>query len=176
VINITPEQYESHLKQAAAKDAPGRLQMEMGGSGTAKASFQNAAEDDVEITSAEWSATGPIVVTPDDEDPTSAKLTPTGLGPATVTVNAQTDHGSAQTSTDVMVIEKIGAPVGGTIEITVEPAPEGAGVPAGSAGQILPVPAPAPDRDVQNKVPPAQVLAQPTPQPQPQSESQPQPE
>jgi hypothetical protein len=94
--------------------------MEMGGSGTAKASFKDAADGDVAITSAEWSSTGPITVEAVEDDPTSAKITPTGVGPATVTVNAATENGSAQASTDVMVIEKIGAPVAGTIEITVQ--------------------------------------------------------
>jgi hypothetical protein len=124
VIALTPEQHEARLRQAdtlaAAKDAPPRPQMEMGGSGTAKASFKDAADGDVAITAAEWSSTGPITVEADKDDPTSAKLTPTGLGPATVTATVQTANGSAQASTDVMVIEKIGAPVAGTIEITVE--------------------------------------------------------
>jgi hypothetical protein len=130
VIALTPEQHEARLRQAesqaAAKDAPPRPQMEMGGSGTAKVSFKDAAGGDVAVTGAEWSATGPVTIEADEADPTSAKLTPTGLGPATVTATVQTANGSAQASTDVMVIEKIGAPVTGTIEITVAPpaAPE----------------------------------------------------
>src|ERR1700746_1543767 len=85
VINLTPEQYESHLKQVEVKEAPPRAQMEMGGSGTAKVSFKDAAGGDVAVTSSTWSATGAMTVTPDEADLTSAKLTPTGLGPATVT-------------------------------------------------------------------------------------------
>lgn len=128
VIALTPEQHEARLRQAesraAVKDAPPRPQMEMGGTGTAKVSFKDAAGGDVAVTSAEWSATGPITVTPDDADPpdpTIAKLVPTGSGPVTVTAIGQTANGSAQASTDLMVIEKIGAPVSGTVEITVAP-------------------------------------------------------
>jgi hypothetical protein len=119
VISLTPEQYDARLRQVASapKDAPPRPQMEMGGSGTAKASFKDAAGGDVVITSTEWSATGPITVTADEADPTSAKIVPTGPGPATVTAT----NGLAQAHAEVMVIEKIGAPVTGTIEIAVEP-------------------------------------------------------
>src|SRR4029077_19418739 len=78
MIAITPEQYESHLKhaatRAAVKEAGPRPQMEMGGTGTAKASFKDAADGDVEITSTEWSATGPVTVTADENDPTSANI------------------------------------------------------------------------------------------------------
>jgi hypothetical protein len=121
VINLTPEQYESHLKQVEVKDAPPRPQMEMGGSGTATVHFHDAAGGDVAITSTAWSATGAMTVTPDETDPASAKLTPTGLGPATVTAIVSTANGSAQAHAEVMVIDKIGAPVTGTIEITVAP-------------------------------------------------------
>jgi hypothetical protein len=130
VIALTPEQHEARLRQAetlaAAKDAPPRPQIEMGGSGTVKVSFKDAVGGDVAVTSSEWSATGPVTVTPVEDDPTSAKVVPTGVGPATVTAIGQTETGSAQASTDLMVIEKIGAPVAGTIEVTVEPpaAPE----------------------------------------------------
>jgi hypothetical protein len=121
VINLTPEQYESHLKTVAPTDAPPRPQMEMGGSGTAKVSFKDAAGGDVAVTSSAWSATGAMTVMPDETDPTSAKLTPTGLGPATVTATGYTATGSAQAHAEVMVIEKAGAPVTGTIVITVAP-------------------------------------------------------
>lgn len=120
VVNLTPTQYEEHLK--AAKDAgTPRQQMEMGGSGTAKAAFKDAAGADVEITSTEWSATGPVTVTPDEADPTSAKLVPTGVGPATITATGATAEGSAQAYAEVMVIDKIGGPVAGEITLTVEP-------------------------------------------------------
>jgi hypothetical protein len=124
VISLTQEQYDARLGQVAAKEVPPRPQMEMGGSGTAKVSFKDAAGGDVAVTSTEWSATGPITVTPDDADPpdpTIAKLIPTGPGPVTVTAIGQTANGSAQASTDLMVIEKIGAPVSGTVEITIAP-------------------------------------------------------
>jgi hypothetical protein len=125
VVNLTPEQYEMHLKQAAAKEAP-RPQIEMGGSGTATVSFADAAGGAVEATAVEWSATGPVTVEADEENPTSAKITPTGLGPATVTAIVQAANGPVQAHADVVVTEKVGAPVTGTIEITVEapPAPE----------------------------------------------------
>ena len=116
-INLTPEQYEARLKAAKDVSAP-RLQMEMGGSGTAKVHFHDATGADIETAPAEWAATGPVTVTPDEADPTSAKLVPTGLGPATVTA---TVNGSVQAHAELMVIEKIGAPVGGTIEIVVQP-------------------------------------------------------
>jgi hypothetical protein len=119
VVSLTPEQYDARLRQVAStpKDAPPPSQMEMGGSGTAKASFKDAAGGDVAITSVEWSATGPITVTADEADPTSAKIVPTGLGSATVTAT----NGLAQAHAQLMVIEKVGAPVSGTIEITVAP-------------------------------------------------------
>lgn len=120
VVNLTPEQHAAHLKDAEAKETP-PPQMEMGGSGTAKASFKDAAGADVAITSTEWSSTGPVTVTADEADPASAKLVPTGLGPATVTATGTTEFGSSQASTSVMVIDKIGAPVSGAIEITVAP-------------------------------------------------------
>ena len=170
VINLTPEQYESQLRQGVPKEVPPRTQIEMGGSGTATVSFKDAADGDVAITSAVWSATGPVVVTADAENPASAKIVPMGLGPATVTVEAQSDNGSATAHTDLMVIDVAGAPVTGTIEIAVEAGSGEGGVSYQSAGQILPVPATAPPRDAAHAVPPAQVLAQPSPQPQPQEE------
>jgi hypothetical protein len=122
VINLTPEQYESRLKQVEAKDAPPRSQIEMGGSGTATVSFADATGGSVAITATEWSATGPVTVVADETDPASAKITPTGPGPATVTATVQTVNGSAQAHADVMVTEKVGAPVTGVIEITAQPA------------------------------------------------------
>lgn len=120
VVNLTPTQYEEHLKAAKDAGAP-RQQMEMGGSGTAKAAFKDAAGADVEVASVEWSATGPVTVTPDEEDPTSAKLAPTGVGPATITATGTTPDGSTQAYAEVMVIDKIGGPVAGEITLTVEP-------------------------------------------------------
>lgn len=120
VVNLTPEQHEAALKSAKDAETP-RPQMEMGGEGTAKVSFKDAAGTDVAVTSAEWSSTGPVTVTPDEADPASAKLVPTGLGPATVTAIGATEFGSSQASAEVMVIDKIGAPVSGAIEITVAP-------------------------------------------------------
>lgn len=115
VVSLTPEQYK-----VAATDAPPRPQLEMGGSGTAKASFQDAAGGDVKIDSSVWTSTGDVKVEADEKDPTHAKLTPVAPGPATVTVTATTATGSAQASTDLMVIDKIGAPVVGAISITVQ--------------------------------------------------------
>jgi hypothetical protein len=120
VVNLTPEQHETALKAAKDAQTP-RPQMEMGGSGTAKVSFTDAAGTAVAVTSAEWSATGPLTVTADEADPASAKLVPTGVGPATVTAVGTTEFGSSQASAEVMVIDKIGAPVSGAIEITVAP-------------------------------------------------------
>jgi hypothetical protein len=170
VINLTPEQYESHLKRAGAEDLPPRTQIEMGGSGTVKVSFKDAAGGNVKVDSVEWSVTGPITVTADDKDPTSAKLNPTGFGPATITAAASTAKGPAQTSADVMVINKIGAPVAGTIEIKAEPATdEGwlAAQPLIQGSQIMPVPEPGPPVRHAQTVPPAQTMSQPSTQPQP---------
>jgi hypothetical protein len=178
VINLTPEQYESYLQRGPIKAVPARTQMELGGSGTAKASFKDAADGDVEATAVEWSATGPVTVTADKDDPTSAKITPIGLGPANITAIAQTENGSAQTSIDVMVIARTSAPVAGTIEISVEPATDetrSAAAPLVQGSQIMPVPAPGPPTQQRQTVPPAQVMSQPTPQPQPQSEQDPPP-
>lgn len=104
----------------APEDAPSRPQMELGGSGTAKASFKDAAGGDVKIDSSVWSATGGVKVTADDKDPTSAKIEPTEIGPAMITVTATTADGSAETSQDLMVTEKVGKPVSGTIDIAVQ--------------------------------------------------------
>jgi len=113
-------------KQAKQQDAPStrnpddpppRPQMEMGGSGTANVHFHDATGADIETTAVEWSATGPVTVTPDEANPASAKLVPTGLGPATVTATVP----GAQAHVELMVIEKIGAPVNGEIELTIAP-------------------------------------------------------
>jgi hypothetical protein len=120
MVNITPEQHEAALKSAKDAETPcpqdgdGRLR-------DGEGELQGCVGADVAVTSSEWSATGPVTVTADEADPTSAKLVPTGLGPATVTATGTTEFGSAQASTDVMVIDKIGAPVSGAIEITVAP-------------------------------------------------------
>ena len=121
VVNLTPEQYEEHLKASRTAETP-RLQMEMGGSGTAAAVFKDAAGADVAVTAVEWSATGPVTVTPDEANPASATLAPTGLGSVTITAIGTTDAGgSAQAHADLMVIEKIGGPVAGEITLTVAP-------------------------------------------------------
>lgn len=120
VVNLTPEQHEAALKAARDADTP-RPQMEMGGSGTATVSFTDAAGAAVVVTSADWTATGPVVVTPDEANPLSAKLVPTGLGPATVTATGHAETGSAQAHAEVMVIEKVGGPIAGEIVITVAP-------------------------------------------------------
>lgn len=180
VINLTPEQYESHLKRATAKEAaPPRQQVELGGSGVARVHFHNAAGDETEVTSVEWSATGPVTVTPDEADMMSAKLVSTGLGPVTITATGNSVAGSTQAHVEVMVIANADAPVDGEIEITVEPPPPemrearkaGGGFSA-QGSQILPVPPPAPPHDRAQTVPPAQTMAQPSPQPQPQSQSE----
>ncbi len=175
VINITPEQYESQLRQGQVKtEVAPRVQIPMGGSGTATVSFQDSAGEDVQIKQVAWSATGPVTVVGDETNPTSAKITPVGLGPAHVTATGQSDKGSAEAHVEVMVIEPAGAPVGGTIEITAEPGSgEGEeGATFSYQGQTLPVPPPAPPKDAALRTPPAQVLAQPSPQPQPQEESE----
>lgn len=102
---------------------PERQKMEMGGSGTAKVSFKDALGGDVKVKSAQWSATGPVAVTPDAEDPTTAALFASGPGPVTLTAVGQTETGnSATATTEIMVIEK-DAPVEGTIEVSVKAAP-----------------------------------------------------
>lgn len=117
-INLTPEQYAAIPKP---DDAPPRPQIELGGTGTAKAAFKDAAGGDVKIDLATWEATGPVKVTPDEKDPATAKIETTGqLGPAMVTVTASTVDGSAQASQDLMVTEKVGKPVSGTIDIAVQ--------------------------------------------------------
>ena len=112
------EPHKADPKAGDPKDVPPPPQIEMGGSGTAKASFTDAVGGAVQITSSEWTSTGGVTVEADDKDPTSAKLTPTAPGPATVTVAATAATGSSQASTSVMVIDKVGAPVSGTIDIT----------------------------------------------------------
>lgn len=120
VINITPEQYESRLKQTAEDTRP---QMEVGGTGTAKVSFKDTLGADVVIASSEWTSTGPVTVTADDADPpdpTSAKLEATAPGRATIKAAVVSEGGaSAEAAVEVVVIET-GTPVAGTIEITVE--------------------------------------------------------
>jgi hypothetical protein len=123
VVNLTPEQYESHLKQTAEDTRP---QMEVGGSGIAKVSFKDMQGADVKIASSQWTSTGPVTVTPDDADPpdpTSAKLVATAPGRATIKAAVTTESGApAEASVEVVVIET-GTPVAGTIEVSVQ-APE----------------------------------------------------
>jgi len=120
VINLTPEQYESQLKQTTKDTRP---QMEVGGTGTAKVSFKDTLGADVKIASSEWTSTGPVTVTADDADPpdpTSAKLKATAPGHATIKAVVTSESGaSAEAAVEVVVIET-GTPVAGTIEITVE--------------------------------------------------------
>ena len=104
----------------APQDAPPPVQIEMGGSGTATADFKDAAGGDVQIDSSEWTSTGSVTVEADDKNPLSAKLTPVAPGPGTVTVTGTSALGSAQASTSVTVIDKIGAPVSGTIDIAAQ--------------------------------------------------------
>jgi hypothetical protein len=170
MISITPEQYESQLKQAqVSKDVAPRQQMELGGEGTVKAQFKDAFGGDVKPTTAEWSATGPVTVTADEKDPTNAKIFAYGTGLASIKVDAHSDAGSTQTSIEVMVIAK-GAPAEGKIELSVRPATDEGKRRAAPSGQILPVPAPAPPLPHAQTVPPAQTLSQPSPQPQPRDE------
>jgi hypothetical protein len=104
-------------------DKPERQKMEMGGSGTAKASFKDALGNDVKIKSSTWSSTGPVAVSPDAEDPTAATLFASGPGPVTITAVGTTEAGHTSTANiEIMVIEK-DAPVEGTIEVSVTAAP-----------------------------------------------------
>jgi hypothetical protein len=105
------------------QDKPDRQKMEMGGSGTAKVSFKDALGNEVKVKSSQWTASGSVVVTPDDKDPTGAKLFASGPGPSTLrAVGYNEDGGSATASIEIMVVEK-DSPVEGKIQISVQPAP-----------------------------------------------------
>ena len=109
----------------AQKDAPARQQMEVGGSGTAKASFADVLGADVKIASSVWTSTGPVTVTADaadPPDPTSATLAATAPGRAHVKVAVTSERGlPAEAAVEVMVIET-GTPVEGKIELSLQPA------------------------------------------------------
>lgn len=101
-----------------------RTSMEVGGTGTAKASFKDALGADVKIVSSTWTSTSPgVTVTPVDNDPVSATLEATHPGHAAIHVTVQSESGHTGTAaTQVMVIET-GTPADGKIELTVQPAP-----------------------------------------------------
>jgi hypothetical protein len=106
-----------------AQDAPPpRQQMEVGGTGTAKASFKDVHGADVKIASSTWTSVGPVTVTPDDADPASAKLEATAPGHAAIKITAASEDGSpAEAAAELMVIET-GKPVEGKIELSLQPA------------------------------------------------------
>ena len=99
-----------------------KQKVEMGGSGTAKASFTDALDNDVKIKSVVWSSTGPVAVTADEKDPATASFFASGPGPVTLTAVGTTESGSATATIDLLVIEK-DAPVAGEIEVSVKAAP-----------------------------------------------------
>jgi uncharacterized protein YjdB len=106
-----------------ADPVPTRPQMEVGGTGTAKVSFKDVLGADVKIASSTWTSTGPVTVTADDMDPTSAKLEAAYHGHATIKASVTSESGlPAEATAEVQVIEK-GTPVEGKIELSLQPAP-----------------------------------------------------
>jgi len=113
---------------ATPKDAPpAPTPMNVGDTGSAKVSFTDETQADVKIGSVEWTATGPVTITPPDPadqnpDPTTTKFTATGPGRASIKADIISEGGKpAEATTEIMVIEP-GQPVTGKIDVTVTPA------------------------------------------------------
>jgi hypothetical protein len=85
--------------------------------------FKDGLGGDVKLKSATWTTTGPIVASPDDKDPTGAKLFASGPGPATITVVGTNEDGSSATATTEVIVVSKDVPVEGKIDISVSPAP-----------------------------------------------------
>jgi hypothetical protein len=116
------EPHKADSAHPAQQDVPPPQQMEVGGTGTAKVSFTDVNGADVPLVSSTWTASGPVTVTPDDKDPTSATLEATAPGRGSVTATVMTEAGAQATAAvEVMVIET-GTPAEGTIELTLQPA------------------------------------------------------
>lgn len=97
--------------------------MEMGGSGTAKVTSTDGLGGDVDLRAVQWKSTGPVVLSPDAEDPTTAHLYATAPGKSTITASLMDEFGVTSTlaEVDVMVVQK-GASGESKIELSLEPA------------------------------------------------------
>lgn len=100
-----------------------RQKMEIYGSGTAKVTSTDALNGEVDLKAVQWKSTGPIVVSPDPEDPTTAALFATAVGSSTITASMMDEFGVTNelAHVDVEVVEK-GKAHESKIELTLEPA------------------------------------------------------
>lgn len=117
-----PEQHKAAAAPAPYDAPPPPQPMEVGGSGTAKVSFADVNGTNVPIASSTWTPTGPLTVTPNAADPTSASFVATGPGRASIRVDVVSQSGApAEAATDIMVIET-GTPSVGTLTLTIQAA------------------------------------------------------
>jgi hypothetical protein len=100
-----------------------REKMEIYGTGTAKISAKDGLGGDVDLKAIQWKSTGPVVVSPDSEDPTTAKLFATAVGSSKITASIMDEFGvtSELAHVEVEVVQK-GAAHEAKIELSLEPA------------------------------------------------------
>ena len=105
------------------QDDVGPKQMELGGTGTASASFKDAFGKDVKASKVQWASSGSVVVQADDKDPTKATVLAVGAGPGSIRAMGDgEDGGHYEASISVMALAK-GEIADGKIDLEVRPAP-----------------------------------------------------
>jgi hypothetical protein len=112
---------ERNEQKRAEKEA--REKMELYGTGTAKVTSTDALSGEVDLKAVQWKSTGPIVVSPDPEDPTTAQLYATAVGTSTITASMMDEFGVTNelAHVDVDVVEK-GVAHESKIELSLQPA------------------------------------------------------
>jgi hypothetical protein len=114
------------MVDAYKDDAPkGPQRIEVGGTGTLTVKFKDAFDKEAKPTSVNWSSSsGNVTVSPDEKDPTKAKIFAVESGPAVITAQGFGEDGrSASVLTSVVATEK-GSLASGEITVAVQPAPE----------------------------------------------------
>lgn len=112
-------------KEKAEKDTKSTdpVQMEVGGSGDATVTFKDDFGNDVPAKDVQWISSGNVVVEPNTEDSSKAKLLAVGPGPSTVKAQGTgPDGGFAEATLQVMALHK-GVASTGEITATVTAAP-----------------------------------------------------
>jgi hypothetical protein len=69
-----------------------------------------------------WTAAGPLTVTPDDQDHTSATVEAVAPGRGSVTATVMSDNGAQAAATVEVMVIQTGTPAEGKIELTLQPA------------------------------------------------------
>lgn len=100
-----------------------REKMELYGTGTAKVSSQDGLNGEVDLKAVQWKSTGPVVVSPDPEDPTTAQLFATAVGSSKITASIMDEFGvtSELAHVELEVVEK-GKAHESKIELSLQPA------------------------------------------------------